>query len=328
MIASFEDFCLWTDVLVDDCWRQIAPSCRRPGPAPVCSDPELITMALVGAGLGWPEATVLLSEWSAHRDRCPQYPERTRVNRRRRQVPGAINHVRRLLLVALDVATDQQGVLDSLPVPVIRFPLVPDGARTYWARSGARFGKVPSKKLTIFGDKRSLLVTRNGLILDVVLAPANVLDLQAGTRDRTAGGAHRSDRPGRPGLHQRTGADAIAGGAPARPADAAAAQPAAAGVPGGATHPQCRPPGRRNGQQPTGRAVRGRGPSRPELRGPDRPPDHEVDRPYALRSPESAARHPRHPPHQGGGVPSADRAHWPSCQQWEAGRKRPIGVVV
>src|SRR5262245_50833077 len=98
MIATFEDLCLWTYVLVDDCWQRIAPDCARPGPAPRCADPELITMALVGECKGWHEETVLLSEWSAHRDLIPHQPSRTRFNRRRRQLQGAINHLRRLLL--------------------------------------------------------------------------------------------------------------------------------------------------------------------------------------------------------------------------------------
>lgn len=180
MITSFEDFCLWTYVLVDDCWRQIAPRDRRPGPKAACSDAELVTMALIGECKGWDEETVLLSEWGARRDLFPRQPSRTRFNRRRRQLQGAINAVRRMLLAALDFARDRQCVLDSLPVPVIGFHLVPRAAHAYWQGYEARFGKVPSKKLTIFGYKLYLLVTHNGVILDFVLAPANVMELHAG----------------------------------------------------------------------------------------------------------------------------------------------------
>jgi hypothetical protein len=180
MIASFEDLCLWTYCLVDDLWARIGPACARPGPAPACSDPELVTMALVGECKGWAEETVLLSEWARHRDLFPRQPSRTRFNRRRRQLQGAINQVRRLLLAACDFAADRQCVLDSLPVPVMGFHLVPDGARAYWESHGARFGKVPAKKQTIFGYKLYLLTTLNGLILDFVLAPANAPELQAG----------------------------------------------------------------------------------------------------------------------------------------------------
>ena len=51
MINDFEDFCTWMYVIVDDIWQQIAPFFKRPGPAPLCSDSELLTMVLVG-GMG------------------------------------------------------------------------------------------------------------------------------------------------------------------------------------------------------------------------------------------------------------------------------------
>ena len=177
---TFEDFCLWIYVLVDEVWPQIAPACRRPGPPPACSDPELVTMALVGECKGWHEETVLLSEWAKHRALFPVQPERSRFNRRRRQLQGAINRLRRLVLAACDLAADRRCVLDSLPVPVIRFHLGPGGDRAAWQAHGARFGKVPSKKVTIFGYKLYLLVTLNGVLLDFALAPANVLELRAG----------------------------------------------------------------------------------------------------------------------------------------------------
>ncbi len=58
MITSFEDVCLWTSCLVDDLWPRIAPACLRPGPPPLCSDPELITMALIGECKGWHESVI------------------------------------------------------------------------------------------------------------------------------------------------------------------------------------------------------------------------------------------------------------------------------
>ncbi len=144
MIQNVDDCCLWTYVLVDEVWPQIAPHCRRPGPAPVCSDPDLVTMALVGECRDRDEETVLLSNWNAHRDLFPHQPERSRFNRRRRLLAGAINQVRRLLLAILDLAQDRQCVLDSLPLPLLRFHLVAAGNRADWHPADARFGRVPS----------------------------------------------------------------------------------------------------------------------------------------------------------------------------------------
>ena len=56
-------------------------------------------------------------------------------------------------------------------------PVRPEGD---WAAFGARFGKVTSKKETIFGYKLHLLITLGGDILDFELAPANATDLEVG----------------------------------------------------------------------------------------------------------------------------------------------------
>ena len=181
MIADFEDFCLYLYVLVDDLWAQIGPRYRRPGPAPACSDSELITLVLAGECRGWDQETDLVAAWQAHRDLFPVLPERSRFNRRRRALMYAINDLRRLALRALDLAQDRQAVIDSLPVPVMHFHLVPSSSNTStWRAAGATFGKVSSKKQTIFGYKLHLLVTLGGVILDFTLAPANVHDLPVG----------------------------------------------------------------------------------------------------------------------------------------------------
>jgi len=181
MIAQFEDYCLWMYVVVDELWPKVAPLCQRPGPAPECSDSELVTMVLVGESRGWDEETDLVRAWRARRDLFPVVPERSRFNRRRRALAPAINALRRVTLRLLDLADDRQCAIDSLPVPALRFHLVPSSpAVGTWKEHGAAFGKVTTKKQTIFGYKLQLLVTLNGVILDFLLAPANVNDLEAG----------------------------------------------------------------------------------------------------------------------------------------------------
>jgi len=60
-----------------------------------------------------------------------------------------------------------------------QFHLVP-GSTGDWAAHGADFGKVASKKLTIFGFKLHLLVSLGGLILDFELALVSAADLNVG----------------------------------------------------------------------------------------------------------------------------------------------------
>ncbi|HZD57313.1 MAG TPA: IS982 family transposase [Anaerolineales bacterium] len=179
MISEFDDFCLRMFILVDDIWRQLAPLFKRPGPEPDCSDSEMITMALVGECRGWDVETEMLSQWKEHRDLFPVIPSQSRFNRRRRNLMQAFNLIRRAVLQSLDLACDRQCIIDSLPVPVVQFYLVPSSTGD-WRAFGAAFGKVSSKKETIFGYKLHLLITMGGLILDFVLAPANASDLEVG----------------------------------------------------------------------------------------------------------------------------------------------------
>lgn len=179
MINDFNDICTWMYVIVDDIWQQIEPLFRRPGPKPKCSDSELITMTLVGECRGWDVETEMLSFWHDHRDLFPVIPSQSRYNRRRRNLMMAFNLIRRMVLQFMDLAQDTYCVIDSAPIPVMQFYLVP-GASGDWKAFQAGYGKVPSKKKTIFGYKLHLLSTLGGVILDFELAPANATDLDIG----------------------------------------------------------------------------------------------------------------------------------------------------
>ncbi len=69
-------------VIVDDLWLTLAPCFHRPGPAPECSDTDLITLALVGECRGWDVETEMLSRWQAHRDLFLHLPTQSRFHRR------------------------------------------------------------------------------------------------------------------------------------------------------------------------------------------------------------------------------------------------------
>src|SRR5215210_7251761 len=172
MIADFDDFCTWMFVLIDDIWQVIGPLYRRPGPSSACSDSELLTMAIVGECREWDKETNLLGEWRNYSDLFPRLPERSRFNRRRRNLMHAINHIRQIVLSVLDLAQDQQCVIDSLPIEVVQFHLVPSSTGD-WAAHGATFGRCATKKRTIFGYRLHLLITVGGTILDFELTSAD-----------------------------------------------------------------------------------------------------------------------------------------------------------
>jgi hypothetical protein len=136
-------------------------------------------MALIGECRGWHVETELLSCWREYRDMFPHIPSQSRFNRRRRNLLQAFTLIRQVILGSLDLSLDRQCIIDSLPTPVVQFHLVP-GSTGDWRAFGATFGKVSTKKQTIFGYRLHLLITMGGLILDFELTPANISDLEAG----------------------------------------------------------------------------------------------------------------------------------------------------
>jgi hypothetical protein len=175
MITEFDDFCLYVYVIVDTIVQQLARLLKRPGPEPGCRDSELIALSLIGECKGWDMATELLSNMQAHRTLFPNLPTQSRFTRRRRNLLYITNLIRRILLAQLDLSQARQCVIDSLPIPVVQFHLVP-GSNGEWPIYGADFGRIESKKETIFGYKLHLLITLGGLILDFELAPASATD--------------------------------------------------------------------------------------------------------------------------------------------------------
>lgn len=173
MITDFDDFCLWVYCIVDEIYQAIEPMLGLRGPRAVCSNSELIAMSIIGECRGWDLETNLLSEMQEHRDLFPHIPEQSRFNRRRRNLMSVVNLIRQTLLSQMDIAQDTQCVIDSLPVPVVHFHLAPSSTGE-WAAYSADFGKVPSKKQTIFGYKLHLLITMGGVILDFELAGASI----------------------------------------------------------------------------------------------------------------------------------------------------------
>lgn len=179
MIHNFADFCLYLFVLVDDVLRQFAPLLRRPGPQPLCSDSEIIAMSLIAECRGWDVETEAVAQLKQHPDLFPFVPERSRFNRRRRNLMQFFNLVRQQVVRSLDLIDDGQMVIDSLPVPVVEFHLAP-ASKAAWAVHGADYGRCASKKKMIYGYKLHLLMTLSGLIVDYALAPASLTDLLVG----------------------------------------------------------------------------------------------------------------------------------------------------
>lgn len=179
MIADFADLCTYTYVLVDELYQVlVAPHDARPGPRSAFTDSELISLTLAAELLGLDAETRFLAYVRRnHRALFPLLPERSRFNRRRRQLVEATNRIRSGLMARLWRVLEAEGrdlaVIDSVPVPVVGYHRAKGDHR--WAGE-ADFGRVPSKKQYVYGFKLHLLIAHCGLVLDFALAPASHAD--------------------------------------------------------------------------------------------------------------------------------------------------------
>jgi hypothetical protein len=138
-----EDLFVYVYVLVDDALRSGAIAiAARPGPAPGCSDAELLTIALVRHLLGRRSEAGFLAEVA--RDWAylfPCLPCQSEANRRIRWLWGAFEQLRAMLAAALPEDDCQQIDTSALPVKHTSRVRGPDG----WAGPGndlaARFGR-------------------------------------------------------------------------------------------------------------------------------------------------------------------------------------------
>lgn len=176
MIHDFADLCTYVYVIVDDIWKTISHQFPRPGPESDFGDSEVMTLEIVAELIGMDDEKAFLNYVKRnHLHLFPELPDRTRYNRRRRQLVGALNEIRRRVLWRLPVHRASYWLIDSLPVPVVAFHRAPQTEHWFgWAN----FGKIVSKKQTIFGFKLHFLVTEQGIITDFVLAAANHHDVK------------------------------------------------------------------------------------------------------------------------------------------------------
>lgn len=96
-------------------------------------------MTLIGECRGWDVETEMLNQWQEYRDLFPVIPMQSRFNRRRRGLIHAFNLIWQVVLQCLDIAQDCQCVIDSLPLPVVQFHLVPSSSASSNWRANNHF---------------------------------------------------------------------------------------------------------------------------------------------------------------------------------------------
>ena len=166
--------------IVDDTMKGsvvIQQALQRPGPTPQLSDSEVITLAIYQEVIGEPREDHFFRLHSE--SLLPFFPglnERSRYNRRKRDLWAVILAVRVSLQIVLDaLALEETAVIDSVPVPCVGYKR----SKQHSDFLGfADYGVCSSKALKYFGCKVHCIISLTGVIMGFVLTAANVYDNQ------------------------------------------------------------------------------------------------------------------------------------------------------
>jgi hypothetical protein len=165
---------------VDDTMKgssMIQQALKRPGPAPHLCDSEVLTLALYQELIGEPrEDHFFRLHQASLRPFFPGLNERSRYNRRKRDLWAVILAVRTSLQLVLDaLQLEETAVIDSAPVPCVSYKR---GKGSSDFVGTADYGVCSSKALKYFGYKLHSVVSLTGLIMGILLTPASRYDNQ------------------------------------------------------------------------------------------------------------------------------------------------------
>ena len=167
--------------IVDDTMKgsaMIQHALERPGPAPRLSDSELVTIALYQELIGEPrEDHFFRLHQASLRTFFPGLNERSRYNRRKRDLWSVILAVRISLQVVLDaLEREETAAIDSAPVPCLGYKR---GKQASDFAGTAEYGVCSSKAMKYFGLKLHSVVSLTGVVMGFLLTGASHYDNQA-----------------------------------------------------------------------------------------------------------------------------------------------------
>src|SRR6059058_3344372 len=166
--------------IVDDTMKgspMIQQTLERPGPAPRLSDSEVVTLAIYQELVGEPREDHF---FRLHQEQLRRYfpglNERSRYNRRKRDLRSVILAVRISLQIVLDaLLLEETAAIDSAPVPCVGYKRAKQASDF---GGTAAYGVCSSKAMKYFGCKLHSVVSLTGVIMGWVLTPANSYDNQ------------------------------------------------------------------------------------------------------------------------------------------------------
>jgi DDE family transposase len=195
MALDVDSFLTAVYTVVDDLYRErLAAALRhRPGPAPVLSDSEVLTLAICAEWGAWD------SERGFWRFVClrlrhlfPRLVDQSEFNRRRRSLYPALAAIQRAVAERLGAHLERERLLDTKPVAVMVLRRHDDRGLTFDGKAGV--GWCQTKRQWYYGFKLVLALTLEGVIVRYDLVPANVDDREAAATVLEPGGRYWADK--------------------------------------------------------------------------------------------------------------------------------------
>lgn len=166
-------------VLVDDWYQRygyrFVPS--LPGPAPVFSESEMLTLLLAMDYFPYPGEQQFLGFIRAnYLSLFPKLLDQSQFNRRARRLEGVMEELRRFWVKELGATFERTFVLDTKPVPVVGYKR---SKRQSDFPGSASYGYCASRQMHYFGYKLVVVSTLGGVPLVYALVPANTDEREA-----------------------------------------------------------------------------------------------------------------------------------------------------
>ena len=180
MALDLDTFLTAVYTIVDDLYRErLAAAMRhRPGPAPILSDSEVLTLAICAEWGTWDSERAFWRFASRRlRHLFPRLVDQSEFNRRRRSLYPALAAIQRAVAERLGADLERERLLDTKPVAVMVLKRHDDRGLTFDGQ--AAVGWCQTKRQWYYGFKLVLALSLDGVIVRYDLVPANVNDREA-----------------------------------------------------------------------------------------------------------------------------------------------------
>jgi Transposase DDE domain len=194
MAVDLDTFLTAVYTIVDDLDRErLAAALRhRPGPAPVLSDSEVLTLAICAEWGMWDsERGFWRFAGGRLRHPFPRLVDQSEFNRRRRSLYPALAADQRAVAERLGAHLERERLLDTKPVAAMVRKRHDDRGLTFDGK--AAVGWCQTKRQWYSGFKLVLTLTLDGVITRYDLVPANIDDRDAAAEVLEPGCRYRAD---------------------------------------------------------------------------------------------------------------------------------------